>query len=118
MSAHDMQAHASGHGGHGSLRSYAIGFVLAVILTVLPFWAVMTGAVTGGSAVALVMGTAAVQMVVHLIFFLHVDGSSDRWTLLSLLFTAIVLVILVGGSLWVMYHLDHNMMAMPMSMTE
>jgi len=96
------------------MGSYAIGFVLAVILTVVPFAAVMKGLVSGGQAVALIMGTAVVQILVHLRFFLHIDGKTDRWTLQALVFTLFVLGIVLGGSLWVMYNMNHNMMPMMM----
>ncbi len=104
-------SHAS-QGGHGGMGAYAVGFVLAVALTVLPFWVVMKGMVAGGHAVALIMGTAAVQILVHLRFFLHIDGKTDRWTMQALFFTLFVLGIVIGGSLWVMYHMNHNMMPM------
>ncbi|USI73058.1 cytochrome o ubiquinol oxidase subunit IV [Sphingomonas morindae] len=105
MSAH---AHAADHAP--TLKPYVIGFVAAVLLTILPFGAVMAGSVSGATAVWLIMGAAAVQMVVHLVYFLHLDGSTDRWTLWALGFTVMVLAIILGGSLWVMYHLNHNMM--------
>jgi len=104
-----MSAPAS-HGTGSAYGPYAIGFLLAVILTALPFWAAMTGAASGGGLVTMVMGAAAVQIVVHLVCFLHLDGRSDRWTMMALVFTLFVLAILIGGSLWVMYHLNHNMM--------
>ncbi len=104
-----MSASAS-HDSGSAYGPYAIGFLLAVILTALPFWAVMTGAASGGALVAMVMGAAVVQIVVHLVCFLHLDGRTDRWTLTALIFTLFVLAILIGGSLWVMYHLNHNMM--------
>jgi cytochrome o ubiquinol oxidase operon protein cyoD len=110
--AHDTHAH--GHGpniGHApSGKAYAIGFVLAVVLTVVPFGAVMQGLVTGGQAAGLIMALAVVQILVHLRYFLHIDGTSDRWTLQALFFTLFVLAIVLGGSMWVMYHLNENMM--------
>jgi len=97
----------------GSLRSYATGLVLALILTVGPFWMVMSGAVSGSMAVVGVVAFALGQVVVHLVFFLHMNSSSDqRWNLTALLFTVLIIGILVGGSIWIMFHLSHNMMQM------
>jgi len=64
---HAQHAHAA-HANHGSLRDYVIGFVLSVILTVIPFWLVM-GDVFASKAmtVGLVMAFGAVQMVVHMV---------------------------------------------------
>ncbi|MGN5484581.1 cytochrome o ubiquinol/quinol oxidase subunit IV, partial [Campylobacter coli] len=56
---------------------------------------------------------AAVQIVVHMVFFLHMNSRSEGgWTMLALIFTLVLVVITLSGSLWVMYHLNHNMMPM------
>ena len=97
---------------HGTRGSYLKGFFLSVILTAIPFWAVMTGAFKDPSTAALVvMVFAVVQIFVHIIYFLHMNTTSDGgWTLMALIFTLIVVVIALAGSLWVMYHLNVNMM--------
>ncbi|QIB34844.1 cytochrome o ubiquinol oxidase subunit IV [Ancylobacter pratisalsi] len=117
MSAHDMGAahgHHDTHGAepHGSLRGYVIGFVLSVILTAVPFWLVMSGVLDNATATAFaIMGFAVVQIVVHMVFFLHMNFRSEGgWTMLALGFTLILVVITLAGSLWVMYHLNTNMM--------
>ena len=101
-----------GHETHFTLRGYATGFFAAVFLTALPFWFVM-GKTFGSSGVtaAVILGLAAVQIVVHMIYFLHMSPKSEGgWNLLALLFTVMLVVIALSGSLWVMYHLNHNMM--------
>lgn len=97
---------------HGSLKSYTIGFVLAVILTAVPFWLVMTRAIEKSSTMGIVLlGLAAVQIVVHMVYFLHMNAKSEGgWTMLALIFTIMVVVIMLAGSLWVMFHLNNNMM--------
>ncbi len=97
---------------HGSLKSYTIGFVLAVILTAIPFWLVMSNFFSNSSIAGMVLlGLAAVQVVVHMVYFLHMNTKSEGgWTILALIFTVMVVVIMLAGSLWVMYHLNHNMM--------
>ncbi len=107
-------AHQPAHDahGHGSMRDYVIGFVLSVILTVIPFWLVM-GEVIDSKVwtVALIMGFGAVQIVVHMVYFLHMNRKSEGgWIIMSLLFTGIIILIALVGSLWVMHHLDANMM--------
>ena len=110
-----------GHGGGGvahlTLRGYATGFFAAVLLTAIPFWLVM-GKTFGSSntTAAVILAFAAVQIVVHMVYFLHMNAKSEGgWNLLALLFTVMLVVIALSGSLWVMYHLNHNMM--PDSMT-
>jgi cytochrome o ubiquinol oxidase operon protein cyoD len=97
---------------HGSFRGYMTGLVLSVILTAIPFWLVMSGALGSNQLTGfVVMGFAVVQIVVHMIYFLHMNGRVEGgWTLLALVFTVIVVVITLAGSLWVMYHLNTNMM--------
>ncbi|MDI7862152.1 cytochrome o ubiquinol oxidase subunit IV [Rhizobiaceae bacterium n13] len=107
--------HSHGHGaGHGTFGGYVTGFILSVILTAIPFWLVMAGVFENHFLTAvLVMGIGAVQIVVHMIFFLHMNGKSEGgWTMLALIFTAIVVLIMLVGSLWVMHHLNTNMMPM------
>ena len=111
--AHD---HHAEHVNHGTLRGYLMGFFLAVNLTVLPFWLVMGRPLDGvfetNIPVALIlMACAVVQMVVHMVYFLHMHPKSEGgWTFLALFFTLILVVIVMSGSMWVMYHLTTNMM--------
>ncbi|MCG6205789.1 cytochrome o ubiquinol oxidase subunit IV [Rhodopseudomonas sp. HC1] len=107
----DHHGHPDAH-AHGSLKSYLIGFGLSVVLTAIPFWLVMSGAIADKSVTGLVvMAFAAVQIVVHMIYFLHMNTSSEQgWTMMALIFTIVMVVIALAGSLWVMHHLVTNMM--------
>ena len=108
--AHD---HADA-GSHGTVRSYVTGFVLSVVLTAIPFWLVM-GDVLGNAVQTsiAIMALAVVQIVVHMIYFLHMNTRSEGgWTILALIFTITLVVITLTGSIWVMYHLNQNMMPM------
>lgn len=123
MSDHN-HAHDHGHGhddhghghhddhDHGSLGSYATGFILSVILTAIPFWLVMGKVFASSSTAAFVLlALGAVQIVVHMVYFLHMNSKSEGgWNMLALLFTVMMVVIAMSGSIWVMYHLNHNMM--------
>ncbi|KQN69614.1 cytochrome C oxidase subunit IV [Duganella sp. Leaf61] len=108
----DHGHHEQDDGNHGTMKEYAIGFVLSVILTAIPFWLVMAKVFDKSSTTAFViLGFAAVQVVVHMIYFLHMNGKNEGgWTLLSTLFTLILLIIVMAGSIWVMYHMNINMM--------
>ena len=102
------------HEDHGSRRGYLIGFLLSAVLTAIPFWLVMTDAIADAQATALaVVALAFVQIVVHTIFFLHVNTRSEGgWTLMAMIFTVVIIAIVISGSLWIMYHLNSNMMPM------
>ena len=109
---HSAEHVHEGDAMHATLRGYLTGFALSVVLTAIPFWLVMSGAIADKQAVALVvMAFAAVQIVVHMVFFLHMDTRAQGgWIMLALIFTLIMVAIGLVGSLWVMYHLNVNMM--------
>lgn len=114
---HGHDDHGHGHDGevsHSTFKGYMTGFVLAVVLTAIPFWLVMAKVFDKSSTTALfLLGCAAVQIVVHMIYFLHMNARSEGgWTMLALIFTIVLVVIALSGSLWVMFHLDQNMMPM------
>jgi cytochrome o ubiquinol oxidase subunit IV len=103
-------AQGGAHGGpHGSRKSYTIGFLLAIALTLVPFGLVMSHASLGTPLIIAVFALA--QIGVHVVYFLDVDRSeAQRWNLAALVFTAIVVCIILGGSLWIMHNLYVNMM--------
>jgi cytochrome o ubiquinol oxidase operon protein cyoD len=113
------ERHHAEHGRHGTLGNYLTGFVLAAILTAIPFWLVMSGAIANKEVTALViMAFAFVQILVHVHYFLHMNTKAEEgWSVMSLIFTVVIVVIVLSGSLWVMYHLNHNMMPMTASQT-
>ena len=95
-----------------TLRSYLTGFALALVLTVIPFGLVVTG---GGLPRSLIVSgillAAIAQVLVHLYYFLHLNGSAgERWNLLVILFTTQILVILAGGTVWIMVNLHRHML--------
>lgn len=113
-----MSTDTHAQGGHGdapahSTRSgYMTGFLLSVILTAVPFWLVMTHTITNPGTTALVIaGIALVQVIVHMIYFLHMSSKSEGgWSMMAMIFTIIVVGIGLGGSMWVMYHMNLQMM--------
>ena len=90
--------------------SYLVGFVLAVILTAIPFAAVAQHMLSPASTMLLIAITAVLQILVHLRFFLHINfTTTPRENLLALAFTTVLLVIMLGGSLWIMIDLARRM---------
>lgn len=105
------EVHGDGH-DHGTRRTYLIGFALSVILTAIPFWLVMNNVIADTLIATLViMAFGVVQIFVHMVYFLHMNTKSEGgWTMMAAIFTIIVIVIALSGSLWVMFHLNTNMM--------
>ncbi len=114
--AHDSHACDDAHFDDGiphvSAREYLNGFVLSVVLTAIPFALVMTKTISNPTLAAVVILLfAAAQIVVHMVYFLHMNTKSEGgWNLLALVFTAVLVIIVLSGSLWVMHHLNTNMM--------
>jgi cytochrome o ubiquinol oxidase subunit IV len=95
---------------HNSLKGYMIGFVLSIILTAIPFGMVMFPSFGRDAIVATILTMAVVQVVVHVVYFLHLDSShEERWNVSAFVFTVLIAAIVVGGSIWVMYHATENM---------
>ncbi|WP_269913500.1 cytochrome o ubiquinol oxidase subunit IV [Acinetobacter sp. HY1485] len=96
---------------HGSMKQYTIGFILSIILTVIPFGMVMTGGFSREMLLSVIGITALVQVLVQLIFFLHMNSSEEqRWNVIAFTYTILTISILLIGSVWVMNYLHFNMM--------
>ncbi len=114
--AHDGHAAHDGHhhddGPHSTFSGYMTGFVLSIILTAIPFWLVMAKVISDRSTAVLVLGAFAVaQILVHMVCFLHMNGKVEGgWTMLSTIFTVVFVAIAIAGTLWVMFHMNTNMM--------
>lgn len=109
--AHDDHGHAD-DGPHSTMSGYMTGFVLSIILTAIPFALVMSKVIADRNLAVLVLGGfAAVQILVHMAYFLHMNGKAEGgWTLLSTIFAVVFVAIAIAGTLWVMFHMNANMM--------
>lgn len=97
--------------GQGSPASYMTGYVLSIIFTIVPYLLVVNDVLTGWGLYLMLAGFAIVQLFVQLVFFLHLGRESKpRWNLLVFLFSVLVVVILVFGSLWIMKNLNYHSM--------
>jgi cytochrome o ubiquinol oxidase operon protein cyoD len=100
-----------GGAARGSYGSYSVGFALALVLTAVPFILVMTSAMSRTALLVTIGAFAVVQIGVHLVYFLHLNRSSEqRWNLVVFAYTLVILAILVGASVWIMFHLNYTMM--------
>ena len=104
----------------GPRLNYVIGFILSLGLTLTAFWLVHKHVASGHRypsdkfMVAAIMALAVVQLMVQLVYFLHLDRETKpRWNLAALSFMFIVLLIVVIGSLWIMSNLNYRMLDSP-----
>lgn len=96
---------------HGTLKSYAIGFAVSLLLTTAAFLLVITKVLTGNSLIYTIALLAVVQAAFQLLFFLHVgQEAKPRWETFAFCFMFVILLIIVIGSLWIMNDLNNRMM--------
>ena len=118
------------HGGHADLApgeerqdgelsllqriaGYLTGLGLAILLTATSFFIAGTDLVWQPSIPVALVVLAIAQMGVHLVFFLHITTGPDNTNnVLALAFGVLIVVLVIGGSLWIMAHLNHNTMSM------
>ncbi|HTV35146.1 MAG TPA: cytochrome o ubiquinol oxidase subunit IV [Xanthobacteraceae bacterium] len=100
-----------------SVQGYLIGFVLAALLTVASFYVLRTGLIWAPGIVVMLAVLAVAQIGVHLVFFMHLTTAPDNTNnVLALVFGIIVVVLIIGGSIWIMGHLNERVMPMYPSM--
>lgn len=100
----------SGGAGEISLKAYAVGFVLSLILTAIPFGWVMYSEASRFATIVVIFSAAVVQIFVHLHYFLHLNASSKaRWNVLALVFSVLIMGLIIVGTLWIMYHLQYQL---------
>ncbi|WP_239615757.1 cytochrome o ubiquinol oxidase subunit IV [Cohnella mopanensis] len=96
------EAHDS-HEAHGSLKSYVIGFVFSLVLTAIPLIVVLNDMLEGTAATVVLLGSAILQFVVQLFFFMHLkEEGKPRYNLMVLILGLIIVLTIVGGSIWIM----------------
>jgi cytochrome o ubiquinol oxidase subunit IV len=106
------ESHQPDYGtGQKKLSTYVIGTISCIILTIISFWAVMAGNFSKMQTLAIIYISACVQFVVQLICFLRLNTETEQgqMNVMSLVFTVVILVCIVVGSVWIMWNLDYYM---------
>ena len=97
--------------GKGTFNSYTTGFILSIVLTAIPFAVVVQGMLSHQATLIAIVVAAIGQIIVHLYCFLHMGASSRaRWYVLAMLFALLIMLLIVGGTIWIMYHLNYRLM--------
>ncbi|HEV8051314.1 MAG TPA: cytochrome o ubiquinol oxidase subunit IV [Parachlamydiaceae bacterium] len=96
---------------HGSLKAYAVGFFTSLILTSISFSLVVFNLLSGNTLLYTIVSLALIQAVIQLLFFLHVgQEAKPKWETAIFFLMFLILLIIVIGSLWIMYDLNARMM--------
>lgn len=94
----------------GNLQSYIVGFILSIILTIIPYFLVKNHLLDGMTIVVVIVTFAFVQLIVQLLFFLHMrHEAKPRLNLAFFISFLGVIFIVVIASIWIMQHLNYNM---------
>jgi len=105
-----MSEIAHGSSEHGSAKSYVIGFVLSLIFTFIPYYIVVNKVLSGDALLATILAIGVVQMIIQIVFFLHLGRErKPRWQLYFFIGTVGAILVIVGGSWFIMKHLHYNM---------
>ncbi|MBB6734451.1 cytochrome o ubiquinol oxidase subunit IV [Cohnella zeiphila] len=100
---HGGHGHGAEEGRHGSLKEYATGFALSIVLTIIPLLAVLNRWMTGMGALLVILVAAVLQFAVQLLFFMHLrEEKGPRYNLMALILGIVVVVTVIAGSIWIM----------------
>lgn len=109
MGQHSPDSHGHGHDhghheeNHGSVKSYTIGFILSLILTVIPMVIVFNDLMSRTGTIIVIMITAIAQLLVQMLFFMHIkDEKGPRYNLMALSLGALIVITIIAGSVWIM----------------
>ncbi len=102
-----QEIHTQEH--EGSLIAYTIGFILSIGLTLIAYFIVVHHVLSGWGLLSVILELAVAQLIVQLVFFLHLGNRKSHWNIMAFVFMLIVLLIIVIGSIWIMKNLNYNM---------
>lgn len=90
---------------HGSLKSYVIGFIWSIVLTIIPIVVILNEMFSETVRIMIIVLMAILQLVVQLLYFMHLkEGENSRWNIMALVLGGIILLTIVGGSIWIMMY--------------
>jgi cytochrome o ubiquinol oxidase operon protein cyoD len=97
---------------HGTLKSYVIGFISSLFLTIASFLLVLIKPFSAQTLTYSIVALAIIQAMIQLKFFLHLGQEDKRWESMIFYFMVLILLVIAVGSLWIMYDLNYRLMDM------
>ncbi|QHT60867.1 cytochrome o ubiquinol oxidase subunit IV [Paenibacillus lycopersici] len=95
--------HHDEHEDHGSLKAYIIGFILSIVLTVIPLLVVFETSMNKTGVIITIITMAVIQLLVQLLFFMHIrEGQGPKYNVMALVLGLFIVVVIVAGSVWIM----------------
>lgn len=100
---HNAHSHGAHDESHGSLKSYVIGFVLSIVLTIIPLVVVLNDMMGKTATLVVILIAAVLQFVIQLFFFMHLrEEKEPRWNVMALILGFIIVITIIVGSIWIM----------------
>ncbi|MEB3101923.1 cytochrome o ubiquinol oxidase subunit IV [Ferviditalea candida] len=88
---------------YGTMREYVTGFILSIVLTVIPLVLVLNHLLGTSALIIVIVAMAVLQFLVQLFFFMHIrETEKPRYNVMALVFGLVFIVAIVGGSVWIM----------------
>lgn len=110
MTHHESNVDSDTGASYGTYQSYIVGFALSITFTLLSFYLVAFSGLYPATLYLIVGLLAVAQFLVQVVFFLHLNPRSNTsWNLISFLFTLVMVLVLVIGTMWIMYNLYEKM---------
>lgn len=110
MNEQSHRVDAKNKGEHGTTISYVVGFLLSLAFTAIPYYMVVNKSVSGSALLATILGIAFLQMIIQIVFFLHLGrGPKPLYNVVFFVSTVSIILIVVGGSIFIMNNLQYNM---------
>lgn len=98
-----MQHDTPHNQAHGSVKSYVVGFLLSIVLTIIPIVLVVNHTLSGKPLIFVIVLLAVLQFLIQLFFFMHVrEGDKPRYNVMALILGAVIVFTIVAGSMWIM----------------
>mgnify|MGYP001239504528 FL=1 len=95
-----------------TFKTYIIGFMLCIVLTLIPFYSIILKLGDKKTLLWVIVLSAIAQFFVQVICFLRMNYQNEeaKTNVLSFIFSGVVLLVIIGGSLWIMTSLNYFMM--------
>lgn len=102
------------HEWNVNFKPVVIGFLVSIFLILSVFFLTIKTDIRGGALLVVVLGLGIVQAAIQLVFFFHLGlEPKPRWNLMTFFFMVMVIILIIGGSMWIMHNIEYNLMPMP-----
>jgi cytochrome o ubiquinol oxidase operon protein cyoD len=104
---------------HGTAKNYVIGFILSLVFTLIPYYLIVQKSYSETALLVAILAFAFIQLIIQAMFFLHLGRKpSPEFHTYFLIATIGAVMVVIGGSIWIMHHLNSHMELTPTEMKQ